>query len=1140
MIFQNPLTGGIARRLHKLLAGSLAAALVLTGIGAPGFPGAETVSAAETKEVKIRLINTTDIHGQIFSEDLETGVEYAHGGLERAVAAIEEAKKAVPDANSFVFDIGDMIFDYTTERIAMERPDMIQPVLQAIKEIGYDAITLGNHEFDYGYSYIKDQLERAGLTNKVVVSNLFMSASGAHPFQETMILRKIVEATDGSTVQIEIGIIGETIPTLSQKTEVMDGGLATEDMVVNVRKKAKALKDAGVDMVVVLAHTGLGEEEPADHAENTAYALTTIPEVDVVFGGHEHRVFPAGYGDIHSANEKVYELPGADKKTNLVNGKNLVIAGSHGDYIGVVDLDCTVDGSVLTIDGRKSSTVKLTSASPAVTTFNRSMYGDMLQEFRVHSNDVIATLADGITYNNYFGLVSDNAALQLLNETKIAFGLSYTHSAAGSAYQKLPVVACSGYNAYGEEGPDDYINLQGGLTGGNLTSLQTYHAYIVLYQVTGKQLREYMEWAAASPYVTAGEKPDYEDDFMRVYTGASGISPLVYEEWMDDWSNFRIFDGVEYEIDASVDPRYDFAGNKINNTNRIVSLKINGEPVRDSDKIVLATDKILKPTAANKAITEKQLRGGYINAQDTFADILSEMNKTGMIAVQRDNNWKVNYPFGYSFLMMADMPAEKYAAEESWIDSRFVSDGTKMYYSGTYKTLADHTGPSLVATPTVFVPTDHPITIAVQARDISGVASIRYLNRSTDTVDPGWASAPVVTNGEVVAAENGTYTFLATDNLGNQSLVRVQIDQIDDNVLQVPSVNTFTNRTSAISGNAEPNTTIHIQIGKEKYEVKADANGKFSYSVKYIQSGEIVKIYAEDAGGRVSETVEVPVKRTGPNQPKLSAYARNNILKIKGDTRDSDALPIAINAKHVYGSAEALARYEKSDIYNDTYTLVETKLIMNGTEFELGIGAPDGNSKVNVYNLDSLNRRSRVTSTVTRIAAPNRPKLYHLCNAERFVYGTVTKINANDVYTITLTVNGKTYTAKTDDKGAFEIEVGVLKVGDEITATATGRVDGKESTSVVRTITVEDYRNFVDDDLVLAPTMVGATEVAGVYSPEEPVIVMVDAKRYATVCDTYGVFRVSIDNTVYRTTDIYAIAKIGASLQGVVKGTVVE
>ena len=221
MIFQNPLTGGIARRLHKLLAGSLAAALVLTGIGAPGFPGAETVSAAETKEVKIRLINTTDIHGQIFSEDLETGVEYAHGGLERAVAAIEEAKKAVPDANSFVFDVGDMIFDYTTERIAMERPDMIQPVLQAIKEIGYDAITLGNHEFDYGYSYIKDQLERAGLTNKVVVSNLFMSASGAHPFQETMILRKIVEATDGSTVQIEIGIIGETIPTLSQKTEVM-------------------------------------------------------------------------------------------------------------------------------------------------------------------------------------------------------------------------------------------------------------------------------------------------------------------------------------------------------------------------------------------------------------------------------------------------------------------------------------------------------------------------------------------------------------------------------------------------------------------------------------------------------------------------------------------------------------------------------------------------------------------------------------------------------------------------------------------------------------------------------------------------------------------------------------------------------
>lgn len=529
------------KMMKRCLAAGLAAVCLISALPA----GNMTVRAeeADSDTINLRFIVTSDIHGQMMSTDYESGRKNVHAGLEKLLTGIEEARVEVQEDNSFTFDLGDILFDYTTENIFTADSTAKQPIWDAYKQMGYDAFTLGNHDFDYGFSYIADQLFQAGLTSKCVVSNLWKTSSGEYPFRDSMMIQKLVTAEDGTEVLIKVGIVGETIPVLSQKTEVMTGQLTTEDIVKNASRKAKELKEDGADLVIVLAHSGFGTEEPEEMDGNVAYALTKIPEVDVVFAGHEHKTFPNGDGDAI-----VYSLPETDPQTALVNGKNLVMPGSRADQFGVVDLKCVLQDEELVIRDR-SSEVRTVDALTTVSAYGitEELYGGFLDMFQEHNTKTIATIADGMTYHNYFGMIQDNAALQLVNDAKLAYAMKYQNSLKGSKYAGLPVVAASGYSYYGQNQDSDYvsvhtgadssnyINLSGKLTGADITSLQIYHAYIVLYQVTGKQLREYMEWPA-SAYATIGEEEEGWNYLLPALIAPEWKMTGVISEYSTAWN----------------------------------------------------------------------------------------------------------------------------------------------------------------------------------------------------------------------------------------------------------------------------------------------------------------------------------------------------------------------------------------------------------------------------------------------------------------------------------------------------------------------------------------------------------------------------------------------------------------------------
>lgn len=148
-------------------------------------------ASAAAMDADMRVIFTTDIHGQVVNYDYQSAKE-VNRGLNKAYTLVKKARNEVGTGNYLTFDLGDSVYDFTTDYIYNHEPEALQPVYNAMTMIGYDAITLGNHDFDYGYDYLVNQLETSGLEQSCVLSNVYSAADNKSIFG---VENKIIEKT---------------------------------------------------------------------------------------------------------------------------------------------------------------------------------------------------------------------------------------------------------------------------------------------------------------------------------------------------------------------------------------------------------------------------------------------------------------------------------------------------------------------------------------------------------------------------------------------------------------------------------------------------------------------------------------------------------------------------------------------------------------------------------------------------------------------------------------------------------------------------------------------------------------------------------------------------------------------------------
>lgn len=1071
----------------------------------------------ETETVDLRIIGTTDLHGQLNSNDYELGVDYNNGGLARVFDLIKRTKAELPEGNTITLDNGDVLFDYTTEYIFSSNQEAIQPIYQAIKHVGYDAITLGNHEFDYGYDYILRQLDGSGLRDITVVSNVTDARTGEHPFLENMLITRKVTTQSGKEVEVKIGIIGQTIPTLTGKTHSYAGILIGEDMVENAKSQAVKLKEMGADIIVALSHTGIGPENPELNFKNVAYSLTTIPEIDVVIAGHEHNLYPTT--DMSSA---YYRLPGVDKETYLMNEKNVVMAGDRGKAIGVVDLSLEIKGDSVKIADRKSSLRMVTENNTSEDKQIASMFGQWEEQLLHYASDVIAKLEPGTALQNYYGLLVDNAAIQLLNDSKIHYALNHI-KANEKKYIDYPIIAASTYDSFGVKSINDYVDIRDSITEANLTTLQNYNSYLYVYTITGAQLKEWLEWSA-SAYETINRSTSWEDSTMSSLMKETGLKSLIREEWLDDWSNFYVFDGINYEINPSVNPRYDFSGNRISSSNKRVSnVYYQGKEVTDDMKLLIATNKITKPSEANKGIENQSVLRGFIRSQSILGKYISQLSKSGSIMPQIDYNWKLKLPRDYQFIVKLPYHASDLFEETQWYSRFLIQKDQYRYFVADYSiSTVDTTPPHIVASPLITNPTASSYEIVVQAIDDSKIKYLKYVNGERDVNELAWAVSNDISNKGFTVNKNGVYTIYAEDIHGNKSIRRLVIDNFNDNLLPRPTVDNYTNRKQKISGKAEPNTTLVIETPSNSYEQRIYGSGKFSVELPgQLAETNILLYVRDDERGLESERVPVKINRTGPNQPLINPLY-NNVGILSGNARDNITSVIAIIDDTVYVSDQGGRELFEGnkEIYDPTYNIIETFVyVAYDGQFVLMLPPQKAGASISVYAIDHVSRNSRVSKTTVKEAGPNAPVVNEVSNIERTITGYVpSSSNIN----VELHIAGSVYTTKTDKNGFFSYSINEqLYAGQSFVVVASDIKNGKERSSYPVEVYVNDIDSYVrpnSTNLILNRVTNKSNLISGYYYAGETVNIAIatgegmnfSSKIYSTTPDDIS-FRFSHD-----------------------------
>lgn len=992
-----------------------------------------------SSQSNLRLIFTTDIHGQVVDYDYQTG-KNLNRGLNRVYTMIQSARAEVNGSNYLTFDLGDSVMDFNTDYIYSQDTESLQPVYNAMSMINYDAITLGNHDFDFGYDYIVNQLELSGLMEKCVLGNVHSSINGDSVFgTENKIIEKQIQSDSGTEVSVKVGIIGETTPALSSRTEGYKNKLDTEDIVENTKKQAAALKEQGADIIIVLAHSGFGIETPSERSADTAYALTKVDGVDVVLAGHDHIDFPVkDTDDVH------YTLQGVDKETGLVNGKRLVMIRDSCRGIGVVDLNLKLNSdNKVVIDNSSYEIRKVTEDIEANQDITNTM-SEWDSKLKEYCQNEVGNIAEGQSWDNYDALLESNEIVQTVHNAQIEYASNYIANNSPE-YKDYPIVSITRYTKYGSDSGADFADLSNTIVEGNADSFANYHRYVYIYKITGQQLKEWMEWSA-SIYQTVNTSSvvNWNNIFLSDYIKKEGGNSLVQEDFISEWNRFFQFEGIEYKVDLLAAPRYDYDGNKINDTNRIKDVTRNGVPIGDEDNFILVTDKIVSgiQSQANAGVEEQVVSRSHVILQDIVLQYLAKKALLGDLEVTVSHNWDLVLPENYKFILVTGAKAGDRILNKDWCEGLYGNLAETNYYKCKYipKNSTDTDSPGVVLSSDNTAETNSSINISVVANDRSGIKTMKYaygvFNSKDDEVWTTTATGGAVNiEGNIFeASKSGVYSVYVEDGAGNVSIEKIAVTNINPEILVKPIVNKIDNNDAKITGMSEPNLTIYVAAGEYLYDGKVGVDGSFSVKIPPQKAKKKLSVYVEDNSGRTSNATTVVVKRAGPNCPTIT-NAKNNGTTVEGATNDTNVKIYAVIGEKAYVSKSlGSSYYTTCKKYNKDLTIKTTDIEIrdNGT-YSVTIPNQYAGTEVQVFAVDKLGRVSHPRKRAITKAAPNRVTLYEVFDVERYVYGYVPDGNN---CTAVLEIGNKLYEADTDEEGYFTAPVGVLSTGDTITVYA--------------------------------------------------------------------------------------------------------
>jgi 2',3'-cyclic-nucleotide 2'-phosphodiesterase/3'-nucleotidase len=467
----------VSRRPLLFFALALAIALVLL---------VPITSDTASSRVQIIILSTTDLHGNLFPIDYYTD-KPDNRGLAKIATIIRRTRKE--NENVLLIDSGDTIqgtpLEYYHNKKNNQPPD---PMMLAMNALQYDAMAVGNHEYNFGLKVLEKARSEAKFP--------WLSANTYDKdTNETHYQPYIIKEVAG----VRIGVLGLTTPGVpTWENPPNYAGLEFHDPLAEAKKWVSVLRGKEhVDVVVVAMHMGLeedlktGEINPGQvQNENEAIAIAKqVPGIDLIFMGHTHRDVPS----------------------LVVNGIVLTQANYWGRHLARADVYLENDGKKWRVYARAARTIPMDDKVEADEEllkigepYNRETEGWLARAIGESDAELTAVEAR----------FRDTAILDLVQRVQMEVG-------------KADVSMAAVFN------PQARIP-KGLVTVREIAGLYIYENTLVVIEVTGRQLKEALEHSAK---------------YFRPYQPGKSLEELVDEKIPA--YNFDIAEGVTYELNIS-------------------------------------------------------------------------------------------------------------------------------------------------------------------------------------------------------------------------------------------------------------------------------------------------------------------------------------------------------------------------------------------------------------------------------------------------------------------------------------------------------------------------------------------------------------------------------------------------------------
>ena len=564
---------------------SLALPIVLAAaaLGACAMSGSQRVQPpVEDTRARIGVLETTDLHSNVMSYDYYKLAPDLDLGLERAATLIRAARSEFP--NTLLFDDGDTIQGTALAdwQALVQRPACEQElaIYKGMDLLGYDAGTIGNHEFNYGLDFLSQVTgtpfsvpgvaarKCKGADFPFVLANVASVKTGQPLYAPWRVLTRTIKAQtpDGATreVALRIGVVGFT-PAMIMDWDKrnLDGKVVASGIVEAAQRYVPEVRKAGADIVIAICHCGINTGAYTPDMENAGWHLAQVPGIDVVLLGHSHEIFP----NPHDPKSRYAHLPEVDNARGSLHGVPAVMGDYYGKAIGVVDLALQWRGGHWQVDRAAThSEVRLVRGADGA-----HVEADAEVGARVASEHA-ATIAyvktpigrSDFELSTYFVAAGDTGALQIVNTAQREYVEKYIRDNLPQ-YADVPVLAAASPFKAGFGGAKDYTDVAAGpLAINNAADLYLYPNTLTAVKLDGAGVKAWLEKSAGY--------------FNRIDPAKSEPQELVNHK-VPTYNFDVIQGGLTYAIDVTQPEG-----------RRIVDLRYKGQPLRDAQPFIVVTN----------------------------------------------------------------------------------------------------------------------------------------------------------------------------------------------------------------------------------------------------------------------------------------------------------------------------------------------------------------------------------------------------------------------------------------------------------------------------------------------------------------------------------------------------------------------